>query len=845
MRRLRSFRALVLLVPLVALLPVGRVVSDWVEVSRFVSAGAARATVQSYDWVFWNDDNGKIVAAYVFPRGPAAEAGVRNRDVFYELDYHQYFNAADLRHAVEGIEPGSVHTYSVLRGDEIFDFRVRTSRYPTFLYPLSSAVWQFAIWGFMLAAFLHVLGLIIALPLAVRSRAALSSLILIVLSSLWMTSNIVRLLSIELLGPPMTTGSAYYTAFQALTLVGLVGWIGFPALLLSKVADDTNFIPVRGGLAGHLLLFTPTIVLLVAAISTTVLGPLGPFTQSGLIGPILFYACWYIAASAAAVLSHHLASRQDNPDDPLLSWNRTGSLITLGLALPAALSVLGTIPVLGGVTDRLAGWLVVGTQLLAVAPVLLVSLATLRHGKLNQVLTRGVAYLTVLGIIFFLFVGGMWLMQPYMIRPDFPRNLVAGIYVVVLLFVFERIGRRVRTWSEMFFTSERQRTRQAISRFLDRMRTIVSPAELMNETARAVGEAFRVRSAVLFLRPGPGAPWMSASYRPEPPYITERLFSLIWHPFEEEGRIWSRSPELNESTLPREYAALLEERGAILAVPVLGESQPIGLLLLARKRLRRAVYNLEDLDLIRALSSQLALAVERLNLVERERALVRETAEAQLVALRAQINPHFLFNALNTIVALIEEKPDDAEKTVEHLAAIFRHILRTGGQSFVPLETELALVNHYLAIEHARFGQKLKVETAVDEALLGFPIPAFTLQTLIENAVKHGIEKRRGGGVVRIEAQARSEGGASITVTDTGIGIPALFNPEDSARTSFYGIGLRNVQARLDRLYNRPDLLQIYSHPEQGTIARLTLPSDTASNESHVETYRQEDALAT
>ena len=252
----------------------------------------------------------------------------------------------------------------------------------------------------------------------------------------------------------------------------------------------------------------------------------------------------------------------------------------------------------------------------------------------------------------------------------------------------------------------------------------------------------------------------------------------------------------------------------------------IGLLVLGTKRQRQTVFNLEDLDLLRSLSGQLALAVERLNLIERERALVRESAEAQLSALRAQINPHFLFNALNTVVSLVEEQPEQAVEVVEHLAAIFRHILNVGGRPFIAMQDEFALVDHYLSIEKARFGGRLHIERRLDPTLRMHPVPAFAVQTLVENAVKHGLEKRRDGGTLRLLCEPMGDDLVQVCVEDTGIGIPALFGLPETALpdADFFGIGLRNVAARLDKLYGRDDLLRLSSSPEEGTVVRLLLP---------------------
>ena len=824
-------RLLVLAAPAVALVPLGRMVADWVAVAAVVPGVSGSATAGGFDWALWQEEDGAVTAAYVFPRGPAAEAGIEEGDVFYALDYQLLFNAEDLKRTVEGIEPGARRTFVVQRGGDFIEADVQLTRYPTFLYPLSPGLWRFSVWGFTVGAFLHVLGLVIAGPLALRSRRARFALGLIVVSSLWMFANGLRLLLIELVGPP-APGGTYDAVFQGLTLVGLVGWVGFPALLLRKVLSDLALArPGRvGGLRG--LIYVPAFVLGLAALAVTLWGGLGPVTLDSLIAPILFYACVYIAAAALLILAGRLPGAPEGarPDEALQGpqgWSLVGSAATFAVALFVALSVLGVVPLVGAVRDTTVGWLVVGAQLLAVAPVVLVSLATLKLGKVEGVLSRALTYVAVLGGIFLAFVGGLSLMEPFLERAGAPRTVVAGLYVLVLLLVFERLARRLRVYATRFFALDGRRKRQALLGLQDRMRTLLDHRSLAQETVDVVGEAFGVRSAVLFLRaPDVQDGWASGAYHPEPPYLTERVVLQLWPHVQEEGRIWARNPELNESDLPPSLAALLAERGAALAIPIMGDAAPAGLLVLGAKKKRHGLYNLDDLDQLRSLGAGLALAVERLVLVERQKALVRQSAEAELVALRAQINPHFLFNALNTIISLIEERPEEAEAVVEHLAAIFRHILQTSSRPFVTMEEEFALVAHYLHIEAARFGPKLEVEQHLDPALRTCPVPAFAVQTLVENAVKHGLSSQRGGGALRLSCAPNPDGFAEVTVTDTGVGIPALFGQGEqaTAQQPFFGIGLRNVSARLQQIYGRSDLLRLRSAPGEGTVVRLCLP---------------------
>ena len=123
---------------------------------------------------------------------------------------------------------------------------------------------------------------------------------------------------------------------------------------------------------------------------------------------------------------------------------------------------------------------------------------------------------------------------------------------------------------------------------------------------------------------------------------------------------------------------------------------------------------------------------------QREAQLLALTTEAELKALKAQINPHFLFNTLNTIASLVHTDPTRAEATVERLAEMFRYVLSGSEQRLVPLEDELAFVNGYLEIERARFGERLRVTREIAPETLSVPVPSLILQPLVENAVRHG-----------------------------------------------------------------------------------------------------------
>ena len=208
----------------------------------------------------------------------------------------------------------------------------------------------------------------------------------------------------------------------------------------------------------------------------------------------------------------------------------------------------------------------------------------------------------------------------------------------------------------------------------------------------------------------------------------------------------------------------------------------------------------------------------------RERQLADLAATAQLAALRAQINPHFLFNSLNSIAQLIHSDPDKAERCVERLAEMFRYVLHRADRDFVPLAEELQMASAYLDIERARFEDRLRVETRVDPQSLHQLIPNLILQPLVENAVKHGLSRKLGSGTVSIDATLQGDL-LTLTVEDDGPGMsePMLGQVWDR------GVGLRNLRDRLERLYGPGCRPVIESAPGRGTLIRLQLPTRAAA----------------
>ena len=196
---------------------------------------------------------------------------------------------------------------------------------------------------------------------------------------------------------------------------------------------------------------------------------------------------------------------------------------------------------------------------------------------------------------------------------------------------------------------------------------------------------------------------------------------------------------------------------------------------------------------------------------EREATLTALAARTQLAALRSQLHPHFLFNALHTVVQLIPIEPSGAVHAAEKLARLLRSTLEET-RDLVPLAEEWALVQHYLAIEAIRFGDRLQVRAAIDEGALADTLPSFALQTLVENAVRHGASTAIDPIELRISA-VREGHVLVLTVADTGPGAPIaqLENGE--------GTGLRRLRERLAALYTaNASLLNWFPPPIPTTV---------------------------
>ena len=213
---------------------------------------------------------------------------------------------------------------------------------------------------------------------------------------------------------------------------------------------------------------------------------------------------------------------------------------------------------------------------------------------------------------------------------------------------------------------------------------------------------------------------------------------------------------------------------------------------------------------------------------ERELQSVRleaQLAQAQLAVLRTQLHPHFLFNTLHAVSALMSRDVSAARRTLSRLSELLRQSLDTESEPEVPLREELLFLDHYLEIQRLRFGERLAVLQRIAPEALEGAVPRLLLQPLVENAIRHGLEPRAEGGTLEVRAE-RSGERLLLTVLDDGTGLPpGLTAP---ARQ---GVGLRHTGARLRALYGEAHRFEFHPRPGGGVVVQLELPWRTLSME--------------
>jgi len=261
-----------------------------------------------------------------------------------------------------------------------------------------------------------------------------------------------------------------------------------------------------------------------------------------------------------------------------------------------------------------------------------------------------------------------------------------------------------------------------------------------------------------------------------------------------------------------------EAPGFVVAVPLKVDDEVAGSLCVTFDE-----PHARSFEQLEAIASFLSLYMENDDLAQQ----AQLAADARLDALRAQINPHFLFNTLNTIASKSRTDADEARQLLQRLADFFRYATQQEGQ-FAEFAHEYFFVRTYLSLEQARFSERLDIQYDIDPQVLPVQVPVLVIQPLVENAVKHGIAPQAKGGTLTLRARVDALAGSiRISVRDNGVGIEPELLADVAAgtyRASSGGVGLRNIHERLEQLYGARYQFDIRSSPGKGTRIELELP---------------------
>ena len=399
-------------------------------------------------------------------------------------------------------------------------------------------------------------------------------------------------------------------------------------------------------------------------------------------------------------------------------------------------------------------------------------------------LKRALAFILLAGLIFGMFVFGVTPLMAEKPQTERSAALLLALWVsTALAYPILRRGAALFVDKIVLKRVDYTRLSSTLSQALDRCET---PEAALDETARIL------------------APALSAK-------------SIEWS-------------ELNEAALP----SLIQPDRRSARVIVLTTEKPHYVLSIrdlagGRRLLSDDIAMLEHAALLVARRIDAVRSIqERYHRDIQEQEMRKLAAEAELRALRAQINPHFLFNALTTIGYLIQTAPERALGTLLRLSGLLRGVLRAG-EEFVTIGEELDLIEAYLDIERARFEDRLRVRIDVPWELRRIRIPALMIQPLVENAIKHGISECLAGGEVRISARLL-ENECLVSVIDTGLGVTESTLERRKRRG---GLGLSNIEQRLRRYSNAETPLVIRSTPGVGTTVEIRIPIQASEMASH------------
>ncbi len=745
------------------------------------------AEFEGNDWVRWEDSDGGVIARSVHPlprSRPIDRDQIRPGDRLLELDYWPITKAEAAENITTSVRPLVIakleRTDPVSFTREEIETYIRSGFRLTFSFNDVIPYWHILGWLVGLGAFVALVMLAILLPL-IRAQQGSSFLLLGVVLSALLLFLLQLFRHLYLYIESDLTSIAPEKLFIVGFSVLLMGYAQFYFAFRSQLGKFWYYLP--GLLVSIWILMQVVDILYLSRdmkhFHDEVEAVLGAFFMLHLAVAVFLYL-----------------SDQSLARTPRIFW----SIMAVGM-----LAVLGLVAFV-----LPAEWLPFHREhvfflqlLLSYFPLVNATYLQLQFGKVSLVVTQTIQYLVaiVVSVVLYLLIVQLF---------DYLNTSIRYRRILEFLtFVIGAIGFRVLYQSNesrlrKYFVTSQQEKATIFRNFIAQIPQYTQAEQLRSEIVKQVKQYFQTEQVDFWWNTGQGEVRMQAD--------DHRQLATVYHVLEERRSNWSRAKEIANVKLGPELEEYLLGRGFHLVFRVTVDEDNFALLTLGRKRM--GVYNLSDIELMSQLVQQTQLTLNVLQLVTREKELIQQTYEANLTALRSQINPHFLFNTLNSIGELVHESADLAEAAVEKLAFIFRYTLQKSSQNFVPLSEEMRLIETYLDLEKIRFGDRLETHVSVAPGTREVQIPAFILQTLVENCIKHGIAKILHKGVVSIDI--RREGDWLISdVFDNGPGI-------DLSRI-YKSTGLSNSIARLENLYDQKNLLQ-FQNTGDGTLVTMRIP---------------------
>jgi len=389
------------------------------------------------------------------------------------------------------------------------------------------------------------------------------------------------------------------------------------------------------------------------------------------------------------------------------------------------------------------------------------------------------------------------------------ETLTAVSMLVLFSFIDRRIGEFVNRW--IFRAPDYRALMRELSEKLARLRSETEIADAVETTAR---QSLELRAAQLVTLENLSKTSLPTSHGPEPDWLNA-----------------VNDGELVELDCHHPCHVGHTQDEVELLVPVRSEGRVTHMLAISPGPARRGLVT-HEVNYLRSVAAQFGHRLDALHMEEqlivvqgREALLQQQVTEAELRALRAQVNPHFLFNSLNSIANLVVTNPQQAETMTLRLARVFRHVLANSARPLIPLHEEVEFLETYLQIEEARFGSRLQVKIAVDPAVAMEQIPSLMLQPIVENALKHGLGPKPGPGHLWITAEADGNQ-LRLRVEDDGVGPAVGVLKLNGSNGRSNGVGLENVAQRLNALYQDQGRMTIEVRQAGGTCVTILLPRE-------------------